>query len=101
MLTPIKFKDKFGDHAVQDVVHEIRHMRNNIHAGVALRKKFDPRGSRIRTTCGWIKSLTPSRRISSLRYKLASVQFPAIAEDTVHDNRTENIGAVAREALSQ
>ncbi len=42
MLTPIKFKDKFGEHAAQDAVQEIRHMRNNIHAGVALRKRFDP-----------------------------------------------------------
>ena len=42
ILTTVKFKDKFGDHAVQDVVHEIRHLRNNIHAGVALRKEFDP-----------------------------------------------------------
>lgn len=42
LLTPGKFKDKFGDHAVQDVVHEIRHLRNSIHAGVALRKGFDP-----------------------------------------------------------
>ncbi len=42
LLTPVKFKDKFGHHAVQDVVHEIRHLRNNIHAGVALRKEFDP-----------------------------------------------------------
>ncbi len=31
-----------GDHAVQDVAHEIRHLRNNMHAGVALRKEFDP-----------------------------------------------------------
>lgn len=42
ILTPIKFKDKFGAHAVQNVVNEIRHMRNNIHAGVALRKNFNP-----------------------------------------------------------
>ncbi|HUN87133.1 MAG TPA: hypothetical protein VMU48_22330 [Terracidiphilus sp.] len=42
LLTPVKFKDKFGKHAVQDVVHEIRHLRNNIHAGAALRKEFDP-----------------------------------------------------------
>lgn len=44
ILTTAKFKDKFGDHAVQvqDVVHETRHPRNNIHAGVALRKEFDP-----------------------------------------------------------
>lgn len=42
ILTTVKFKDKFGDHAVQEVVHEIRHLRNNIHAGVALRKEFDP-----------------------------------------------------------
>lgn len=44
LLTTVKFKDKFGDHAVQDVVHEVRHLRNNIHAGVALRKDFDPAG---------------------------------------------------------
>jgi hypothetical protein len=42
LLITVKFKDKFGDHAVQDVVHEIRHLRNQIHAGVALRKGFDP-----------------------------------------------------------
>lgn len=42
LLTPVKFKDKFGEHAVQDVVHEIRKMRNNIHAGVALRHGFNP-----------------------------------------------------------
>lgn len=42
LLAPGKFKDEFGDHAVQDVVHELRHLRNNIHAGVALRKGFDP-----------------------------------------------------------
>jgi hypothetical protein len=42
LLTTVKFKDKFGDHAVQDVVQEVRHLRNNIHAGVALRKEFDP-----------------------------------------------------------
>ena len=42
LLTPGKFKDEFGDHAVQDVVHELRHLRNNIHAGVALRGGFDP-----------------------------------------------------------
>jgi len=41
-LTPVKFKDKFGKHAVQDVVQEIRHIRNNIHAGVALKKNFNP-----------------------------------------------------------
>ncbi len=28
--------------AVQDVVQEIRHIRNNIHAGVALKKNFNP-----------------------------------------------------------
>jgi hypothetical protein len=42
LLTTVKFKDKFGDHAVQDVVQEVRHLRNNIHAGAALRKEFDP-----------------------------------------------------------
>jgi hypothetical protein len=42
LLTTVKFKDKFGDHAVQDVVHEIRFLRNNIHAGVALRNGFNP-----------------------------------------------------------
>jgi len=44
LLTPVKFKDKFGDHAVQDVVHELRHLRNNVHAGVAIRRSFDPAG---------------------------------------------------------
>ena len=42
LLASVKFKDKFGNHAVQDAVHEIRHLRNSIHAGVALRKNFDP-----------------------------------------------------------
>jgi len=42
MWTTVKFKDVFGDHAVQDVEHEIRYLRNNIHAGVALRKGFNP-----------------------------------------------------------
>jgi hypothetical protein len=42
LLTPGKFKDEFGDRAVQDVVHELRHLRNNVHAGVALRSGFDP-----------------------------------------------------------
>jgi hypothetical protein len=42
LLTPIKFKDKFGEHAVENVIAEIRHMRNNIHAGVALKNGFDP-----------------------------------------------------------
>jgi hypothetical protein len=42
LLTTVKFKDKLGDHAVQDVVHEVRNLRNSIHAGVALRKGFDP-----------------------------------------------------------
>lgn len=42
LLSAAKFKDEFGDHAVQDVVHEIRDIRNNVHAGVALRNNFDP-----------------------------------------------------------
>jgi hypothetical protein len=42
LLTPVKFKDKFGEHAVENVIAEIRRMRNNIHAGVALRNGFDP-----------------------------------------------------------
>lgn len=42
LLTPGKFKDEFGDHAIEDVVHEIRLLRNNIHAGAALREGFDP-----------------------------------------------------------
>jgi hypothetical protein len=42
LLTTVKFKDKFGDHAVQDVAHEIRRLRNNIHAGASLSKGFDP-----------------------------------------------------------
>jgi hypothetical protein len=42
LLTPVKFKDKFGEHAVENVIAEIRSMRNNIHAGVALRSGFDP-----------------------------------------------------------
>lgn len=42
LLTPAKFKDRFGEHAVENVIPEIRRMRNNIHAGVALRNGFDP-----------------------------------------------------------
>jgi len=41
-LSSVKFKDKFGEHAVEDVVLEISRMRNNVHAGVALRKNFNP-----------------------------------------------------------
>ena len=43
LLSSVKFKDKFGEHAVEDVITEIRHIRNNIHAGVALRNNFNPR----------------------------------------------------------
>jgi len=42
LLSSVKFKDKFGEHAVEEVITEIRHMRNNVHAGVALRKNFNP-----------------------------------------------------------
>ncbi len=42
LLSSVKFKDKFGEHAVEDVIIEIRHRRNNVHAGVALRKNFNP-----------------------------------------------------------
>ncbi len=42
LLSSVKFKDKFGEHAVEDVITEIRQMRNNVHAGVALRKNFNP-----------------------------------------------------------
>src|SRR5262245_36485087 len=42
LLNSVKFKDKFGEHAVQDVITEIRHMRNNVHAGVAMRNNFNP-----------------------------------------------------------
>jgi len=42
LLTSVKFKDEFGEHAVETVIDEIRHMRNNIHAGVALKNGFDP-----------------------------------------------------------
>jgi hypothetical protein len=42
LLSPAKFKDKFGEHGVENVIDEIRHMRNNLHAGVALRNNFDP-----------------------------------------------------------
>ena len=42
LLSSIKFKDKFGEHAVEDVILEISRMRNNVHAGVALRKNFNP-----------------------------------------------------------
>jgi len=42
LLSLVKFKDKFGEHAVENVVLEISRMRNNVHAGVALRKDFNP-----------------------------------------------------------
>jgi len=42
LLTSVKFKGKFGEHAIETVIDEIRHMRNNLHAGVALKKGFDP-----------------------------------------------------------
>lgn len=42
LLSPGTFKDKFGEHAVEDVINEIQRTRNNIHAGVALRGNFDP-----------------------------------------------------------
>jgi hypothetical protein len=42
LLSSVKFKDKFGEHAVEDVVLEINRMRNNVHAGVALRRTFNP-----------------------------------------------------------
>jgi hypothetical protein len=29
-------------HAVEDVITEIRHIRNNVHAGAALRNNFNP-----------------------------------------------------------
>jgi hypothetical protein len=42
LFTTKKFKDKYGEHAVENVIDEIRHMRNHLHAGVSLRKNFDP-----------------------------------------------------------
>lgn len=42
LLSSVKFKDKFGEHAVENVISEIRHMRNNIHAGGAIRNNFNP-----------------------------------------------------------
>ena len=42
LLSSVTFKDKFGEHAVENVINEIRHMRNNVHAGVALRNDFNP-----------------------------------------------------------
>jgi hypothetical protein len=42
LLSSVRFKDEFGEHAVEGVITEIRDMRNNIHAGVALRNNFDP-----------------------------------------------------------
>jgi hypothetical protein len=42
LLSSVNFNGKFGEHAVEDVILEISHMRNNVHAGVALRKNFDP-----------------------------------------------------------
>lgn len=42
LMTGVKFKDEFGEHAVEGVITEIQHMRNNVHAGVALKNGFDP-----------------------------------------------------------
>ena len=42
LLSPVRFKDKFGEHAVEGVILEISRMRNNVHAGAALRKNFNP-----------------------------------------------------------
>jgi len=42
LFTSQKFKDKYGEHAVENVIDEIRHIRNHLHAGVSLRKEFDP-----------------------------------------------------------
>src|SRR5580704_17308797 len=33
LLSPAKFKDEFGEHAVEDVIRDIQHMRNNVHTG--------------------------------------------------------------------
>ena len=42
LLSSVRFKDKFGEHAVEDVILEIGRMRNNVHAGAALRNNFNP-----------------------------------------------------------
>ena len=42
LMTGVKFKDEFGEHAVEGVITDIQHVRNNIHAGVALKNSFDP-----------------------------------------------------------
>jgi hypothetical protein len=42
LFTTVKFKDKYGEHAVANVIDEIRHIRNCLHAGVSLRKDFNP-----------------------------------------------------------
>jgi hypothetical protein len=42
LLSSVKFRDKFGRHAVEEVITEIRSMRNNVHAGAALRNNFNP-----------------------------------------------------------
>lgn len=42
LLSSVRFKDRFGEHAVEDVILEISRMRNNVHAGAALRNNFNP-----------------------------------------------------------
>lgn len=42
LMVAAKFKDEFGEHAVEGVINDIQHMRNNVHAGVALKNNFDP-----------------------------------------------------------
>ena len=42
LMVAVKFKDEFGEHAVESVINDIQHMRNNVHAGVALKNNFDP-----------------------------------------------------------
>jgi hypothetical protein len=42
LLSSAQFKDELGDHAIENVIDEIRKTRNNLHPGVALRRDFNP-----------------------------------------------------------
>lgn len=45
LLNAVKFQEleKTSPHSVEDVIHEIQGMRNNLHPAKALRKSFDPK----------------------------------------------------------
>jgi hypothetical protein len=44
LLDAVKFQEVTGtpDRSVDDAIHQIQHMRNNLHPANALRKSFDP-----------------------------------------------------------